>query len=75
MSSRPMMLVLSSCLNLALLETNKVLPRLLRDFRFALVHPDRELAVHATFFVVQAGLDVFIQKKSMTGHVWSGAAS
>ncbi|CAK7239412.1 MAG: hypothetical protein STHCBS139747_000842 [Sporothrix thermara] len=53
--------------NLALLEINKVLPRLLRDFRFALVHPERELNSHATFFVVQEGLDVFIEKR-----VWEG---
>ena len=50
--------------NLALLEINKVLPRLLRDFRFSLVHPDRPLTAHATFFVVQSGLDVFIQRRA-----------
>ncbi|KAL1900637.1 hypothetical protein Sste5346_002362 [Sporothrix stenoceras] len=50
--------------NLALLEINKVLPRLLRDFRFSLVHPDRTLNAHATFFVVQEGLDVYIEKKN-----------
>ncbi|CAK7226936.1 hypothetical protein SCUCBS95973_006368 [Sporothrix curviconia] len=49
--------------NLALLEINKVLPRLLRDFRFALVHPERQLNAHATFFVVQEGLDVYIEKR------------
>lgn len=50
--------------NLALLEINKVLPRLLRDFRFRLVHPHRELRAKATFFVVQDGLDVYIERKT-----------
>ncbi len=49
--------------NLALLEINKVLPRLLRDYRFELVHPGRELQAHATFFVVQEGLEVYIERK------------
>ncbi|KUI65370.1 Pisatin demethylase [Cytospora mali] len=49
--------------NLALLEINKVCPRLLRDFNFELVHPDRELRARATFFVVQQGLEVYISRK------------
>ncbi|KAF3021124.1 hypothetical protein E8E14_013600 [Neopestalotiopsis sp. 37M] len=49
--------------NLALLEINKVIPRLLRDFNFELVHPDQPLKAHASFFVVQEGLEVFIEKK------------
>jgi len=49
--------------NLALLEINKVLPRLLRDYRFSLVHPGRELKAHASFFVVQEGLDVYVGKR------------
>lgn len=49
--------------NLALLEINKVCPRLLRDYHFELVNPGRELEAHATFFVVQEGLEVFISKK------------
>ncbi|KAF3770258.1 cytochrome P450 [Cryphonectria parasitica EP155] len=49
--------------NLALLEINKVCPRLLRDFDFELLHPGRELEAHATFFVVQSGLEVYISKK------------
>ncbi|KUI56974.1 Pisatin demethylase [Cytospora mali] len=49
--------------NLALLEINKVCPRLLRDFNFELVHPDRELRARATFFVVQEGLEVYISRK------------
>ncbi|KLU89170.1 hypothetical protein MAPG_08144 [Magnaporthiopsis poae ATCC 64411] len=52
--------------NLALLEINKVVPRLLRDYRFRLVHPGRPLKAHATFFVVQEGLDVYISKRSRT---------
>lgn len=49
--------------NLALLEINKVLPRLLRDYRFELVHPEKELKAHSSFFVVQEGLDVYIEKR------------
>ncbi|KAK9781184.1 putative Cytochrome P450 [Seiridium cardinale] len=49
--------------NLALLEINKVIPRLLRDFNFQLVHPNQELKAHASFFVVQQGLEVYIEKK------------
>ncbi|KAK8040932.1 Cytochrome P450 monooxygenase [Apiospora phragmitis] len=50
--------------NLALLEINKVIPRLLRDFKFELMYPNRELKAKATFFVVQEGLEVYIEKKS-----------
>jgi cytochrome P450 len=50
--------------NLALLEINKVIPRLLRDFNFELVYPNRELKAHASFFVVQEGLEVYIEKKA-----------
>lgn len=51
--------------NLALLEMNKVLPRLIRDFEFELVHPGRPLKAHATFFVVQEGLDVYIKRRGL----------
>lgn len=50
--------------NLALLEINKAIPRLLRDFTFELVHPGEDLKVHASFFVVQEGLDVYIEKRA-----------
>ncbi|KAI1323675.1 cytochrome P450 [Xylariaceae sp. FL0255] len=50
--------------NLALLEINKVVPRLLRDFEFRLVHPGRELKAKATFFVVQEGLEVYLSRRS-----------
>ncbi|RYP66847.1 hypothetical protein DL771_007569 [Monosporascus sp. 5C6A] len=50
--------------NLALLEINKVVPRLLRDFRFELVNPNRELKAKSTFFVVQEGLQVFITRRN-----------
>ncbi|KAL7625826.1 hypothetical protein AAE478_005049 [Parahypoxylon ruwenzoriense] len=50
--------------NLALLEINKVVPRLLRDFTFQLVYPKRELKAKATFFVVQEGLEVYISRKA-----------
>ncbi|KAI0110530.1 cytochrome P450 [Hypoxylon sp. NC0597] len=49
--------------NLALLEINKVIPRLLRDFEFELAYPGRELKAKATFFVVQEGLEVYISRK------------
>ncbi|CAN8096549.1 unnamed protein product [Discula destructiva] len=47
--------------NLALLEINKVVPRLVRDYQFEMVHPGK-LEEHATFFVVQEGLEVYISK-------------
>ncbi|KAI1372747.1 cytochrome P450 [Hypoxylon crocopeplum] len=50
--------------NLALLEINKVVPRLLRDFEFELAYPGRELKAKSTFFVVQEGLEVFISRKT-----------
>lgn len=49
--------------NLALLEINKVVPRLFRDFKFKLAHPDRPLKANATFFVVQEGLDVVVERR------------
>ncbi|KAI1760199.1 cytochrome P450 [Hypoxylon sp. FL1150] len=51
--------------NLALLEINKVIPRLLRDFEFELAYPGRELKAKATFFVVQEGLEVYISRKHL----------
>ncbi|KAK5637155.1 hypothetical protein RRF57_012867 [Xylaria bambusicola] len=52
--------------NLALLEINKVCPRLLRDFDFQLVNPTCELKAKATFFVVQEGLEVYISRRGAT---------
>ena len=49
--------------NLALLEMNKVLPQLLAEYDFELVHPGRPLSSHANFFVVQEGLEVFVRKR------------
>lgn len=51
--------------NLALLEINKVVPRLFRDFRFELVHPGRLLKANATFFVVQEGLEVYVERREV----------
>jgi len=51
--------------NLALLEINKVVPRLLRDFELRLVNPNRVLKANATFFVVQSGLEVFISEREL----------
>ncbi|KEZ40095.1 hypothetical protein SAPIO_CDS9109 [Scedosporium apiospermum] len=50
--------------NLALLEINKVVPRILRDFDLELVNPSQPLRANATFFVVQEGLDVYIKSRS-----------
>jgi cytochrome P450 len=49
--------------NLALLEMNKVLPRLIRDYDLELVYPNRALNAHTTFFVVQSGLEVLIKRR------------
>ncbi|KAK8155481.1 cytochrome P450 [Phyllosticta citribraziliensis] len=51
--------------NLALLEMNKVLPMLLRDFKMELIHPERELDFRTYFFVVQSGLDVRISPRTV----------
>jgi hypothetical protein len=37
---------------------------LLRDFEFSLVDPKKPLKAFSTFFVVQEGLDVHIEKKT-----------
>ncbi|KAF6796369.1 Pisatin demethylase 8 [Colletotrichum musicola] len=51
--------------NLALLEINKVVPRLFRDFKFELAHPGRPLKANVTFFVVQEGLEVYVERREM----------
>jgi hypothetical protein len=48
---------------LALLEINKVIPRLLRDFDFELIDATKPLRANVTFFVVQEGLDVYISRR------------
>ncbi|KAK3715094.1 hypothetical protein LTR37_007304 [Vermiconidia calcicola] len=50
--------------NLALLEMNKTLPLLLREYHFELLKPQEELKYHSTFFVVQSGLEVRITKRN-----------
>ncbi|KAK3109714.1 hypothetical protein LTR53_016727 [Teratosphaeriaceae sp. CCFEE 6253] len=50
--------------NLALLEMNKTLPLLFRDFEFELIKPDEDLKYHSTFFVVQSGLEVRISRRN-----------
>ncbi|GAB7358283.1 hypothetical protein MBLNU230_g2357t1 [Neophaeotheca triangularis] len=50
--------------NLALLEMNKTLPMLFRDYEFELLRPDGELKHHSTFFVVQSGLEVRIARRA-----------
>ncbi|KAF2172252.1 hypothetical protein M409DRAFT_63002 [Zasmidium cellare ATCC 36951] len=49
--------------NLALLEMNKTLPLLFRDYEMQLLRPDEELQYHSTFFVVQSGLEVRISQR------------
>ncbi|KAK4508087.1 hypothetical protein PRZ48_001825 [Zasmidium cellare] len=49
--------------NLALLEMNKTLPLLFRDYEMRLLRPDEELQYHSTFFVVQSGLEVRISQR------------
>ncbi|KAM0712585.1 hypothetical protein Q7P35_000031 [Cladosporium inversicolor] len=49
--------------NLALLEMNKTLPLLFRDYDLELLRPQEDLKYHSTFFVVQHGLDVKISKR------------
>jgi len=44
------------------LEINKVVPRLLREFRFELAHPGQPLKANASFFVVQEGLEVYVKR-------------
>ncbi|EME48373.1 hypothetical protein DOTSEDRAFT_161862 [Dothistroma septosporum NZE10] len=51
--------------NLALLEMNKTLPLLFRDYKFELLRPNEELKYHSTFFVVQEGLEVRISKREV----------
>ena len=49
--------------NLPLVEMNKVLPQLLRRYDLWLIHPGRPLKHNTTFFVVQKGLEVFVQRR------------
>ncbi|KAK5939217.1 hypothetical protein PMZ80_008520 [Knufia obscura] len=49
--------------NLAILEMNKVLPQILRRYKFELNYPGRPMKKHSTFFVVQEGLEVSIEKR------------
>lgn len=49
--------------NLALLEMNKTLPYLFREYEFELLRPEEDLKYHSTFFVVQSGLEVRISKR------------
>ena len=50
--------------NLALLEMNKTLPLLFRDYELELLRPQDDLKYRSTFFVVQHGLDVRISKRN-----------
>lgn len=50
--------------NLALLEMNKTLPLLIRDYELELLRPQEDLKYRSTFFVVQHGLDVKISKRN-----------
>lgn len=48
---------------------NKVLIQILRAFDIKLVHPGRPLAYHSTFFVVQQGLEVYVNKRKRGGEM------
>jgi cytochrome P450 len=52
--------------NLALLEMNKTLPLLFRNYELELLRPQDDLKYKSTFFVVQHGLDVRISKRNKT---------
>ncbi|RFU34119.1 hypothetical protein B7463_g2203, partial [Scytalidium lignicola] len=47
--------------NLALLEMNRLLPCLLREYDFTLTDPMQKLRASATFFVIQSSLDTNIK--------------
>lgn len=49
--------------HLALLEMNMIVPQLLRRYAFDLVHPGRPLQYRSSFFVVQSGLLVRVQRR------------
>ena len=51
--------------HLALLEMNMILPELLRRYRFKLCCPGKPLEHHSSFFVVQKGLIVKVEKSSL----------
>jgi hypothetical protein len=43
---------------------NKVLIQILREFEIKLAYPGRPLKYHSTFFVVQEGLEVYLEKRA-----------
>jgi hypothetical protein len=43
---------------------SKVLPQILRRYRFQLVHLEATIKHHSTFFVVQSGLEVYVEKRT-----------
>ncbi|KIW82186.1 hypothetical protein Z517_05213 [Fonsecaea pedrosoi CBS 271.37] len=47
--------------NISLLEMYKLVPLLLKRFKFRLTDPDKKLTIWNTFFVHQKGLDVYIE--------------
>lgn len=49
--------------NLAILEINKVLPQILRRYKFKLAYPGRPMQRNSTFFVVQKGLEVQMERR------------
>ena len=49
--------------NLALLEMNKVLPQILRRYKLELVRPGQPMKKHSSFFVVQKGLKVKLERR------------
>lgn len=49
--------------NLALLEMNKMLPQLFRRYKLELLHPGRPTKKHSSFFLIQEGLEVKIDRQ------------
>ncbi|EXJ74852.1 uncharacterized protein A1O5_01548 [Cladophialophora psammophila CBS 110553] len=47
--------------NISLLEVHKLVPLLLKRFKFRLVDPEKKLTIWNTFFVHQKGLEVYIE--------------
>ena len=50
-----------------MLEVNKTLPLLLREYEFELLEPNEPLKYHSTFFVIQSGPNVRISKRTGLG--------
>lgn len=50
--------------NISLLEMYKLVPTLIRRYKFELAHPEKELTLQNAFFVHQTGLNMLIRRRS-----------